>query len=188
MPSPSPSPDERLLRCHFVYEIKMLVETYQRCWGEVSNDADDERKIINNALIESFCIHARNLIEFFQDNKFMTSYADSRYKAFDPVSVKDRISSIYKRLSAQISHLVFRGTQNRTIHTLQKIDARDRYEILDILRTEIIEFKRHLAPSYLHVAAIIPVPARASEIPVSMGPFATTTTSNFATSYGFYEP
>jgi hypothetical protein len=118
----------------------------------------------------------------------MTSYADPHYKAFDHVSGKDKINSIYKKLSARISHLVFRGTQNRIIHTLQKIDARDRYEILDILRAEIIEFKRHLAPSYLHVAAIIPVPARASEIPVSMGPFATTTTSNFATGYGLYEP
>jgi hypothetical protein len=166
----------------------MLVETYRRCWAEASNDGNDERKIINNAMIESFCVHARNLIEFFQDRKFMTSYADPHYKAFDHVLGNDKISSIYKRLSAQISHLVYQGEQNRTIHTLQKIDARYRYEILDMLRAEIIEFKRHLAPSYLHVAAAIPVPARASEIPVSMGLFATTTTSNFATGYGLYEP
>jgi hypothetical protein len=46
MPSSSASPDELLLRCHFVYEIKMLVETYRRCWAEVSNDGDDEMKII----------------------------------------------------------------------------------------------------------------------------------------------
>jgi hypothetical protein len=186
MSSASASPDELLLECHFVYEIKMLQETYQRCWEEVTNDADDERKILNNALIESFCIHARNLIEFFRDKKVRTTYADPTYRAFSLVQ-PNTMDTIYERLCAQITHLVYKGTHNRTTHALQKINAKDRYEILRILRSEIIEFKGKLVPSYARMAATIPEPPHPFDIPVGISPYATSTATTFA-SAGEYFP
>jgi hypothetical protein len=159
----------------------MLRATYQRCWQEVSDDCEDEKKILNNALIESFCVHARNLIEFFQDKQSMSTYADPNYKAFR-VFDSTKISKIYKKLCAQITHLVYQGQQDRTILVSQKIDARDRYEILNILRTEITTFKAHVVTSYTSIAATIPVPPRPFDISVSMGPNATRTTTNFSES------
>src|SRR5262245_16938817 len=167
----------------------MLVETYRRCWGEVANDADDDKKIVNNALIESFCVHARNLIEFFRNNKFTTAYAAS-YKPFKRFAGTDQISTIYDRLCGQISHLVHekKGIR-RTIHGSEKITAWDRYEILDILRAEIVEFRAHLATGeYAHVAAVIPVPRSAFDIPPRNDPDATTTTESFVTSGYFHHP
>jgi hypothetical protein len=187
MPSSPPSPDELLLRCHFVYEIKMLQETYRRCWEEVSDDAEDEKKILNNALIESFCVHARNLIEFFQDKKFRVTYANSQYLPFSQVS-PNTMNAIYGRLCAQITHLVHSGTQNRTIDALQKINAKDRYEILGILRGEIIQFKGKLVPSYAQMAAAIPEPLHPFNIPVAQSPYATTTTTNFTSAGGYFPP
>ena len=181
MPSSSASPGELLLRCHFIYEIKMMQETYRLCWEEVNNDASDQEKIINNALIESFCVHARNLIEFFQDKTFMRIYKNTSYDAFPD---KNKLSAIYQRLCAQISHLVFKGKQHRTINAAQKIDAKDRYEILYIVGTEIAEFKKHLLPTYAHFADTIPIPPHPFAVPKGMGPSATTTTTHFAVAWG----
>jgi hypothetical protein len=67
MPSPSAAaPAELLLRCHLGYEIWMLQETYRRCPNDPNNTArDDDTVVRDNSLIESFCVHARNLIELF---------------------------------------------------------------------------------------------------------------------------
>jgi hypothetical protein len=46
-----------------LYEIWMLFEIYGLLEGGVQNT------VVRNALIASFCIHARALIEFFNDKK-----------------------------------------------------------------------------------------------------------------------
>ena len=51
---------EELLGEHLLYEIQMLHETRKALNGERVSD-----QIITNALMESFCVHARNLNEFF---------------------------------------------------------------------------------------------------------------------------
>jgi hypothetical protein len=130
MPSPA-SDDELLLGCHLVYEIDMLRETYQRCPKEETTITDD---IIKNALIESFCVHARNLIELFEgkDAKYNKKYSDSNYQPFSTVH-EDIIRNIENRLNGQISHLVYRGRDGRTIETSEKINDKDRAEIFNIL-------------------------------------------------------
>ena len=56
------NPDKKILefvREHLPYEIDMLRSTYLTLYQGGVDWA------IRNALIESFCIHARNLLEFF---------------------------------------------------------------------------------------------------------------------------
>src|SRR5262245_15039237 len=58
------SRDEELIGEHLDYEIKMLHETRKALRGETVS-----ANVIANALMESFCIHARNLNEFFFENE-----------------------------------------------------------------------------------------------------------------------
>src|SRR6266478_3100960 len=150
MPSPSPSDDELLLKCHFVYELTMLRDTYQRCPKEGTIINDD---IIRNALIESFCVHARNLIEFFEGEKNESrKYSESAYHPFSTVMSDIRIGVIKKRLNAQITHLIYHGTHKRTINDSEKINDKDRADIYTIVARENTIFKTHLAQGYKHIA------------------------------------
>jgi hypothetical protein len=56
--APLPSASE-ILEHHYAYELDMLSDTYR---------LSREAQIQLNAYIESFCIHARNLIEFFRSD------------------------------------------------------------------------------------------------------------------------
>ena len=64
-----------------------------------------------NALIEAFCIHARNLHEFFQGSRTDTlkanTFADSRYKSRPNDQERKTLIS---KINKQISHL----TEQRT--------------------------------------------------------------------------
>ena len=46
----------------FGYEVWMLTETYNRL---ATRRIEDEDRVLANAMIDSFCIHARILIDFF---------------------------------------------------------------------------------------------------------------------------
>jgi hypothetical protein len=130
--APSPSPESR--EYHLNYEIWMLEETNQK-----HHDTD---QVINNALIESFCVHARNLIEFFAEEA--RHYTTQSYRPFCHISRK-RLESIRGKINVQISHVKYQG---RTTNDADKITARERAEIINILAAEISEFKAHLLPKY----------------------------------------
>src|SRR5215472_1081532 len=106
------SPDDLLLRCHFVYEVKMIWETYARF---LRRDFVTKETVIRNALIESFCVHARNLIEFLR-GKHRRKYTRPSYRPFCDVPT-EKINAINDRLNDQISHLRF----GRTVKTSEKI-------------------------------------------------------------------
>jgi hypothetical protein len=72
---PNAPPDREY---HLDYEIWMLEQTYTRL-------RDDE--VIKNAIIESFCVHARNLLEFFW--KEAPKYTQN-YVPFSQISAKKR--------------------------------------------------------------------------------------------------
>jgi hypothetical protein len=54
--------DEKLLDEHIPYEADMLSGTYEKLAGGI------EDAIIRNAIIESYCIHCRNLINFLKND------------------------------------------------------------------------------------------------------------------------
>jgi hypothetical protein len=156
MPSPSPASADELLGYHLVYEIWMLREIYQRC--PHAND-----KVINNALLESFCVHARNLIEFFEKRAKIYTEASYLPYATSNISQKQR-QKMQRRINTQISHLIHDG---RTANDLEKINPRERAEILNMLSAEIAEFKANLAQRYKHID--IPDIAPVHSIPYSVG-------------------
>ena len=55
---------EDLIRSHIPYEFKMLVGTFGRLNAPAHAD-----NVLNNALIESFCLHARALVDFFKNEQ-----------------------------------------------------------------------------------------------------------------------
>jgi len=117
---------------HLNYEIWMLEET-------TKNRHVDE--VIKNALIESFCVHARNLFEFFMEEA--PQYTQN-YRPFSHVT-KSRRKAILAKLNVHITHVKFKG---RATNDADKISDRDRAEMLNILSDEIKEFKAHLTPHY----------------------------------------
>jgi hypothetical protein len=56
-----------LMQAHVPYEVHMLRGTYQRIFRPLVPALED--RIANNAAIESFAIHARNLLEFFSNSR-----------------------------------------------------------------------------------------------------------------------
>jgi hypothetical protein len=148
--------DEELIGHHLVYEIDMLRETIFR----IGRSGD---KVLNNALIESFCVHARNLIEFFQKPRGAGRYVRPGYKAFDNVDISPDI----KRLNNQISHLL----DGRTADNSGKIDGRERARLYELIAHEIRTFKGTLKDEY----SSIEIPEL---LPLTVSITSTTTTSS----------
>jgi len=111
---------------------------------EETNKARYDDKIIKNALIESFCIHARNLFEFFSEEA--PQYTQN-YRPFSHITESKR-KGIIKKLNVHVAHVRFQG---RATNDADKINDRDRAEMLNILSDEIKEFRTHVRPEYRDV-------------------------------------
>ncbi|MFN4014228.1 MAG: hypothetical protein ACK4JB_02750 [Reyranella sp.] len=121
-----------LIREHLPYEITMLVRTYDRLIKPLPGD--DE--FLTSVLIESFCMHARNLLEFFEkgprnEQELAKTYTRNGYASLHP-----RKHS--KELNQQVSHLIYGG---RSTNKEEKIDGRWRFKILETVREELERFK-----------------------------------------------
>src|SRR5262245_7531592 len=99
--------DKELFEHHFTYEVWMLIETRSRLLGSVSD------VVVRNALIESFCIHARQLIDFFngKGGSNASSFADTAYVPFVGGTAS---SDLIVKLNTQIAHLTYKRTDNPT--------------------------------------------------------------------------
>jgi len=123
---------------HLHYEISMLRATYAyMCVGSFGD-------ILNNALIESFCTHARNLIEFFR-------YKDPcDYHPVEFVTDKFRKNtqfiddSLFTTINEQISHISY----YRTADPSKKIDGTFRAKVIAALEAEIGRFNKHLTDHF----------------------------------------
>src|SRR5215475_8272532 len=96
-----------------------------------------------NALIESFCVHARNLNEFFLEEGRhwyllkASSFTDADYRR--PRKTKRRMM-LFKKIDRQIAHL----TKKRTSIVRHKIGDRQREEMFALLYADLKNFDRHL--------------------------------------------
>ena len=120
---------------HLPYEINMLRATYAllQTGGLLG-------PIVANTLIESFCVHTRNLIEFFKTKD--SCDFDPRDFASPGYELNKRFigDSILPKITNQISHL----TVNRQVDPAAKIGPEDRFQIMKSLEGEIARFKSHL--------------------------------------------
>jgi hypothetical protein len=138
--------DPRLLS-HLDYDIWMVQQTYQRFLNAPVSDL-----VIRNALIESFCMRARCIIELLEGNR---KYTRKNYQPFSKAS-KDA-KEVKRRLSSQIAHL--RDSRIAETEISNRIGLEERAEILNILSAELTLFKAHLLPDYRHIAirGLVPV-------------------------------
>src|SRR5215471_16068857 len=126
------------------YELDMLVYTFDKLLLVEQLVPRSFQAGQVNALIEAFCLHARNLNEFFQgsgrdDTLKAATFADNRYKPRP--SDKER-KALISKFNRQISHL----TEQRTSVGEQKISSADRARLYSVLIAEADNFTRHLQP------------------------------------------
>lgn len=127
---------QEILQEHLRYDVDMLEGTF-RLLNELIGDV-----IIGNALNESFCIHARGLIEFLTNHNkgvIAASFTDDQYAPFRSGRVS---KALVDKLNTQIAHL----TLKRTLDDTEKIGPADRQEIIAKIRLALDEFERHLKP------------------------------------------
>jgi hypothetical protein len=103
---------------------------------------------VGNALIESFCIHARALIEFFDSN---TSESDEQVCArhftdgsYSPYANGKIGGTLRGKLHAQFAHLSYQRTEDDS----DKVGVKERGELLQLLNKEIENFASHLRVPY----------------------------------------
>jgi hypothetical protein len=136
--------DDRV-RHHLPYEIDALVDAYnvlEMLAAKGGGFTDDEKRILTNALIESFCVHARNLYEFFHKQTQtrrkkggMPKYTDDKYQLLN------KYDDMRAELNIQITHLIYEG---RKTDPSDKIVDAMRFKMLDQLRGELENFRKHL--------------------------------------------
>lgn len=141
--SSQPSPVE-LLGHHVKYDIDQMVNSL-RMLGHVKvppewQPRDGWQKALNNALMESFYVHARALFEFFEKPRGGLKYTDGTYRPFNGVDV----STWTRKLNNQVAHLL----DGRTSDDNLKIGDQDRIDILHALSNEVEVFKKALRPEY----------------------------------------
>ena len=134
--------EQELIGEHLDYEIKMLHETRKALRGEPVPTG-----IIANALMESFCIHARNLNEFFFENPRWpdilkaSDFATSEYNK--PENPHDR-RLLFDKINKQISHL----TKDRTSKPHEKIGTADREEMYGWVHAFLVFFDDYVRPEF----------------------------------------
>lgn len=119
------------------YEIAMLQGTFLRL---VQPPAD---RIVNNALIESFCVHARQLLEFL-NNKQGAPVADFVNANFQLQHITKLDNDLVQKLNTQIAHITYRRTDQQK----NKINQADRKTLLDEIIAEMRNVANNLKPEF----------------------------------------
>jgi hypothetical protein len=122
---------------HLPYEVQMLNFTFAGlCTGP-----NVLGPLPNNAFVEAFCVHARNLIDFFAEGSTSPKgpagakhYVGAFWRAFDGQNVKSE--PFYDRLNNQIAHITYRREKDRT----KKIGGDDITRIKQLLDAEMKRF------------------------------------------------
>ena len=133
------SREEELIGEHLSYEIKMLHETRKALRGEPVSS-----QVIANALMESFCLHARNLNEFFlevirPDTLKASDFATSDYRR--PENHEDR-RALFQKINKQVHHM----TTERTSVPEDKIGPADREEMYSWVHAFLRHFAKYIRP------------------------------------------
>jgi hypothetical protein len=121
------------LSSHLTYEIDMLRATFNLLRSM-------PKSVIANAVMESFCIHARNLDEFFMERgkknrKLRASDFAETYKRPKRDPTRD---ALIDKIHGQIAHL----TYSRVSEPEKKIGPVDREAILTFLEADIANFDK----------------------------------------------
>ncbi|MGJ4940691.1 hypothetical protein ACQR1W_08980 [Bradyrhizobium sp. HKCCYLS1011] len=124
---------------HFIpYEVGMMRALFERL------SAGSPSQLQRNAEIEAFHIHARNLIEFFTNDKQCAidprTFADSSYTVNG--------NFIPKKLESKISQQIVHLTHERTDVEKDKLSDSERGETLRFIEAQIRRFEKALKPEW----------------------------------------
>ena len=127
---------ESIIGHQLPYEVQMMRALYPA----LSSGRYDQMH--HNAHIESFYVHARNLVEFFKakndvDPRIFTD--DTYRKRGDFI---DR--SLQDKMNEQISHLSWKRTENMN----EKLGPAEWKKTLDALELEIVRFEKAIKPEF----------------------------------------
>ena len=114
---------------HLKYEIEMLDETYSKL-SKAINDS-----VIVNALVESFCIHARLLHEFLVKKK-AAGYAVDYWPSND-----DTITVLIETVNEQIAHPQF---DKRHVEPSKMMNGEKRLALYEFLAKEVDKLRYKL--------------------------------------------
>jgi hypothetical protein len=166
----------QIFKEHLPYEIDMLRRTYAMLEALARPPVDPEtsdQEVQRFALIESFCVHARSLIDFF--SKASPKKTDATAADFKPgfVTTIDRdkppLAGIWFKLNKQVFHL----TKNRPFAEADKFDVGiDGLGLMKMLEPEIARFMAFASSPDFQNLKYNTVAATISELP-----FSTNTTS-----------
>jgi hypothetical protein len=139
------TPIERLLRKHLPYEFDMLEHTFR-----LLHSSDDHAKkiredtVVSNALVESFWTHARNLIEFFNQEK-----GDGLHGVASPQDMTDgyradtKMKELDQTINVQISHLQY----DRPALTEEQLNFPEMDRVRSVIGREVAKFNRSMSAS-----------------------------------------
>jgi hypothetical protein len=127
---------------HVSYEVVMLNYTFVRLL--TSRPSTAEEQLDCNVFLESFGVHARNLIRFLsakslEDDRNASDYITD-FEAPDQVRVKPALF----RLEKQILHV----TSLRVTDPQEKFNAADARELYAWIVPAVLKFQGQLGPSY----------------------------------------
>jgi hypothetical protein len=175
---------EKMLCKHLPYEIEMLRFAHKML-QEPHHD-----KMIANSLIECFCIHARNLIDFFYEDKpdnakdaVARHFTDrSSYCPFAGKSPKEpgALGRLYAKVNKQITHI----TYDRTDIDTEKIGPEDRRDLRDLIENEINNFRDHIRTPYTKYAYLYNGDFASNKWPLSPNAPTSSQSVMSGTSYG----
>jgi hypothetical protein len=134
---PAPHLKEEFFNEHLPYEITMLRATYDL--ARANRPASE-----HNAMVDSFLLHARNLIEFFKDRPG----CDFDPRMFTNASFQLNRDFIADSLSARIGAHVSHMTTRRISQAADELVARDWALILRALEEETARFVKALTKDY----------------------------------------
>lgn len=130
---------------HLPYEIDQLRGSFGQLKDKERDDRDDSDvalRVVRNALIESFCVHARSLIDFFANRRIKKTDVTAEDFGHFPASLqteKEPLKTLRMKINKQIFHL----TCNRTIFETAKFDLQtDGVHILQLIEKEIERFNQ----------------------------------------------
>jgi hypothetical protein len=136
VPKPTQTEKEEFLKEHLPYEVDMLRATYSLLQTASPN-------AVGFALIESFCVHARNLIEFSKIKKSCN---------FDPRWFTENLKldkrfvdgGALVKITEQISHL---SANRRSLQT-EKIGLKFREKVYEAIEDELERWEKCLNPGW----------------------------------------
>jgi hypothetical protein len=149
---------QRIITRHLPYEICMLQKAFVKLMKE-GEDLQKSNKLVFDALHESFCIHARSLIDFFSppdkrhESAAIASDFAPKFEASPDTRAlsgkKDKLRRNLNELRDKLNKQVFHITTKRPENDEDQFDVgRDGGEILKAIETEIRSFDGKLAAGY----------------------------------------